>query len=194
VTPGQLTHFEVPLFNVGRARQLITFHTDRYLVANEEVESRLERHTAKARYSLAHRLGHGLPTVEPVDRTEGRPNPEGSTAAQATASSRPRPRGLVGAVSLSSPKSRFQLSRTRYRGLDDLRTRILERDYSLPVGMVVDGPARVELETEGFAVAPFDVLVPVDAQRGDRFPLNIRAENDDGGLVGGVTLFFQVEP
>lgn len=191
VTPGQMTHFEVPLFNVGRARQRITFHTDRYLVANEEVELRLERHTAKARYSLAQRLGHGLPTVEPVDRAAGRPT---STAAQAMASSRPRPRDLVGAVSLSSPKSRLQLSRTRYRGLDDLRTRILERDYSLPVGMVVDGPAGVELEIEGFAVTPFDVLVPVDAQRGDRFPLNIRAENDDGGLVGGVTLFFQVEP
>lgn len=193
VIPGQLTHFDVPLFNVGRAQQRVTFHTDGYLVADDEVELHLERRSARARYSLADRLGHGLPTVEPVGRAAGRPKAE-ETAPRASASAGRRPRDLVGAVSFSSPKSRFQLSRTRYRGLDELRSRILERDYSLPVGMTVDAPAVVELDTDEFAVAPFEVLVPLDAQPGDRFPLNIRAENHDGGLVGGVTLFFQVEP
>jgi hypothetical protein len=188
-----LTHFDVPLFNVGRAQQRITFHTDRYLVATDEVELHLERRMAKPRYSLADRLGHGLPTVEPVERDTDRPKAEGTTA-RASASAGRRRRDLVGAVSFSSPKSRFQLSRTRYGGLDALRSRILEGDYSVPVGMVVDAPAVVELDTEEFAVAPFEVLVPLDAQPGDRFPLNIRAENDDGGLVGGVTLFFHVEP
>lgn len=193
VTPGQLTHFDVPLFNVGRTQQRITFHTDRYLVAPDEVELQLERRTAKARYSLADRLGHGLPTVEPVERGADRPVPKGTTT-RASASASRHGRDLVGAVSFSSPKSRFQLSRTRYRGLDALRSRILERDYAIPVEMVVDAPAVVELDTEAFAVAPFEVRVPLSAQPGDRFPLNIRAENDDGGLVGGVTLFFHVEP
>lgn len=97
-------------------------------------------------------------------------------------------------MTFSSPKSRFALTHTRYLGLAELRQRIVERDYSLPVNMVVTAPDAIDLEPTGTAMASFEVHVPADARPGDRIPMNIRAETDDGTLVGGVTVYFEVEP
>ena len=85
----------------------------------------------------------------------------------------------------------------RYTGFDELRRLILDRDYSLPPGMEVtvttDAP-ELRLAPAESLLASFETKVPNDAARGTRIPMNIRAEADDGSLVGGVTLFFDIEP
>jgi hypothetical protein len=46
----------------------------------------------------------------------------------------------------------------------------------------------------GQAVAPiFTLQMPGDARPGDRIPVNLFAETDDGALVVGVTLYFEIE-
>jgi hypothetical protein len=105
-----------------------------------------------------------------------------------------RSKALFGRVSFSSPKSRFQIVRTRYTGFDELRAMILGRDYSLPEGMTVAAPELVALEPAQAATPAFQIQVPADAQPGTRLPMNIRAETEEGLLIGGVTLFFDVRP
>lgn len=198
VSPGEIARIDVPLFNTGRRERAVLFNHDRYQVAeDDQVELRLERTPVRARLSLADRIGHALPTVEPREVTrpprEPEPIPLGATA--------PPPReptkALFGRVRFSSPKSRFQMTRSRYTGFDDLRTLILDRDYSLPPGMEVtvttDAP-QLRLAPAQSLLATFEVKVPNDAVPGTRIPMNIRAEGDDGVLVGGVTVFFDIEP
>lgn len=193
VHPGETAQFDIPVFNGGRVAQQMRFRTDRYRVdPNDEVELGLERRTFTASLSFADRLGHLLPTVEPVESTGAAPPPGDDVPGIARSRSR-YSRAPVGAVSFSSPKSRFRLHRTRYRGFDTLRDLIHSRDYSLPAGMVVTAADVIDLEVGGDLLAPFEITIPTTAQPGEQFAVNINAENDRGAVVGGVTVYFEVE-
>lgn len=193
VHPGETAQFDVPLFNPGRVAQLVRFRTDRYLIdVHDTVELKLERATARARLSAADRLGHLLPTVEPVEATLTKA-PGGEAPPTARSKVR-RSRALAGEVSFTSPKSRFQRQHTRYQGFDHLRQRIQDRDYTLPEGMLVTAPEVVDLNAGDHALAPIAITIPTTAQPGERFTVNVKAENDHGTIVGGVTVYFEVEP
>jgi hypothetical protein len=188
VSPGELVQFDIPLFNVGRRAQMVRFRVDKYEIATDDrVQLTLERSRGRARLATSDRIGHALPTVEPIEIRRGALD----RAAGAPAS---RSKALVGRVAFSSPKSRYEVVRTRYSGFDELRRLILGRDYSLPEGMTVVAPQLVALEPGATAAPAFEIHVPNDAQPGARLPMNIRAETEDGTLVGGVTLFFEVRP
>jgi hypothetical protein len=188
VSPGELAQVDIPLHNVGRRAQAIRFHVDAYeIAADDRAQLSLERVRGRARMSTSDRLGHWLPTVEPVEIRRV-PREHGA------ASVRQRSKALVGRVAFSSPKSRFERRHTRYTGFDSLRRAILDRDYSLPAGMTVDAPEAVALEPAEAVTTAFGIQVPNDARPGTRLPMNIRALNEDGALVGGVTLFFDVRP
>ena len=189
VSPGELAQLEIPLHNVGRRPQAIRFHVDAYeIAADDRVQLSIEHIRGRARLSTSDRLGHSLPTVEPVE-IRRRPRERGAESAAGH-----RSKALFGRVTFSSPKSRFELGRTRYAGFESLRRAILDRDYSLPTGMTVDAPETVALDPAEALTTAFAIQVPNDAQPGTRLPMNIRAETDDGALVGGVTLFFDVRP
>ena len=188
VSPGELAQFDIPLFNVSRRAQTVRFTVDRYEVATDDrVQLTLERSRGRALLAASNRIGHSLPTVEPVEVQRAARDRDAGTPAR-------RSKALFGRVSFSSPKSRFELVRTRYSGFDDLRARILDRDYSLPEGMTVAAPELLELEPNEAQAPAFEVQVPSDAQPGTRLPMNICAETQDGVLVGGITVFFDVRP
>lgn len=194
VSPGELAVLDIPLFNVGRRPQTVRFRVDAYEVARDDrVELRLERSRGRARLRLSDRIGHALPTIEPVE-VHGPGRPTDDAREHPAVETRRRSKALFGRASFSSPKSRFEIVRTRYSGFAELRSQILDRDYSLPPAMTVAAPERVALEPAAAATPAFEIQVPADAQPGTRLPMNIRAETDHGVLVGGVTLFFDVRP
>ncbi|MPZ91075.1 MAG: hypothetical protein GEU68_05510 [Actinobacteria bacterium] len=194
VSPGELAALDIPLFNVGRRAKTVRFRVDAYEVATDDrVEVRLERSRGRSRMRLSDRLGHALPTVEPVEVHRPRRSTDDAPE-RAVTETRRRSKALFGRVCFSSPKSRFEVVRTRYSGFDELRAQILDRDYSLPPTMTVAAPERVTLEPAAAATPAFEIQVPADARPGTRLPMNIRAETEDGVLIGGVTLFFHVRP
>ena len=198
VAPGEVARIEVPLFNTGRRERTVAFAHDRYEVArDDQVELTLERTAVVPRLPLGDRIAHALPTVEPRE-VRRPPRPPDPIPLGATAPSREPSKAFFGRVRFSSPKSRFRMERSRYTGFDELRRAILDRDYSLPAGMDVTvttaGGPTLRLAAAQAVVATVEVKIPDDAVPGTRIPLNVRAEADDGALVGGVTIFFDIEP
>jgi hypothetical protein len=197
VTPGELAQLDIPVFNTARRERVLRFRFDTYEIdETDQVQLRLENGHGRARLPLSDRLAHSLPSVEPreVRRPEPEPEPEGPVGA--AAGRRERSKATFGRVALSSPKSRFQLVKSRYTGFDSLREAILGRDYSLPAGMDVavrEPPEQLRLGPTQARVVGFYIKVPDDAAPGSRIPMNVRAEAEDGTLVGGVTLYFDVE-
>lgn len=193
VHPGETARFDVPVFNGGRLAQRVAFTADRYRVdPDDRVELTLERRTFVPAMSLADRLGHLLPTVEPVESAAPQPDPGGESPGVARAVGRGR-RSTLGAVTFSSPKSRFRMDRVRYAGFGTLRDRILAGDYTLPPGMGATLPDAVDLEVGEDVLAPFEITIPATAQPGEKYAVNVSARNDRGAVVGGVTVMFEVE-
>jgi hypothetical protein len=198
VSPGEIAEMGIPVFNTGRLERGLRFRFDRYQVAeDDEVQLKLERSNGHARLPLSDRIGHALPTVEPRDVR--RPEPGPIVTLEAGASAPPEQERSVatfGSVVFNSPKSRFRMVKTRYTGFDALRELILSRDYSLPAGMdvTVDVPELLRLAPAQQLLANFEIKVPDDAVPGTRIPMNIVAETEEGTLVGGVTIYFDVRP
>lgn len=199
VEPGEVARIDVLLFNTARRERTIGFRFDRYAIAeDDELELTFERTVVRPRLPLSDRIGHLLPTVEPREVTRP-PRPPEPIPLGATAPSREPSKAFFGRVRFNSPKSRFRMVRTRATGFDALRQVILDRDYSLPAGMEVTvttgapGP-QLALAPAQSLLTTFEVKVPDDAVPGTRIPMNIVAEDEDGALVGGVTVFFDIEP
>lgn len=197
VSPGEVLPLEIPVFNPGRRDRAVRFHFDAYEInADDGVRLRLEAGHGRARLPLGDRIAHALPTVEPPEvRTERKPPIEhGAAAARSRAR---RSKALFGQIAFSTPKSRFRITKTRYTGFEDLRKLILSRDYSIPAGMevaVTQAPEAPRLAPTESLVPNFEITVPPNATPGTRLPLNIRAESEDGALLGGVTVYLDVRP
>ncbi|MGR8980662.1 MAG: hypothetical protein ACU84H_11325 [Gammaproteobacteria bacterium] len=188
VSPGETAEIEVPLFNTRRRAQTVRLRWDAYQInTDDKLELNLKATLGRPRMPLSSRLGHMLPTVTPPP---SHPPPiESATVRPPT-----RP-GLFGSVTFQSPKLAFRAVKTKYVGFEALRQQILSRDYSLPEGMTVmvedDAP---RLERQEQRVLKFRIQVPGDAQPATRLPVNIVAEDEDGGLIGGVTVYFHIRP
>jgi hypothetical protein len=200
VSPGEIAQIEVPVFNTGRLERGLRFAFDAYQIAvDDQVQVKLAKSNGRARLPLGDRLGHMLPTVEP--REVRHPPPPIITIEAGEEEEPPtqeRKVATFGRIAFDSPKSRFRMVKTRYTGFDDLRELILSRDYSLPPGMDVtvttEEPEPLRLAPAQEQLANFEIKVPDDAVPGTRIPMNIRVEADDGTLVGGVTVYFDIEP
>lgn len=194
IHPGDTFEIDVPLFNTGRRVREVRFRWDTYQIDEQDrVELRLRRSQGRARLPLRDRLGHILPTLVP---TEAAPRQPDRPDVVARVEDSPR-QSLVGRVDFATTKSAFRTAKTRYTGFDVLRERILSRDYSLPAGMEVtvrDGPVTgLRLAPQQTVTPIFTFKIPADATPGDRIPVNIVAETGDGALVGGVTMYFEIE-
>jgi hypothetical protein len=194
IHPGDTFEIDVPLFNTGRRERAVDFRFDAYQIDPEDrLELRLERNPGRAHLPLRDRLGHILPTITPTETERLPPREPDNLARGADAPSQ----SLLGRVDFGTTKSTFSTAKSRYVGFDVLRERILSRDYSLPAGMeitVKDAPVTGLRLTPQQEVTPiFTVTIPGDATPGERIPVNIVAETGDGALLGGVTIFFDIE-
>jgi hypothetical protein len=196
VSPGETARLALEAFGTSRRARHLRFRFDSYVIADEDqVSLRLEMARGRGRLAWSDRLAHMLPTVEPRAL---RPLKRGAHDAAGERSFARRQRELLGRVSFTSPKSRFQPVKLRYSGFEELREKILQRDYSLPAGMDVNvthqAPDDAALGPADRVVSTFNVHVPNDVSPGTRIPMNIVAEADDGGLIGGVTVYLDVAP
>ena len=132
-----------------------------------------------------------MPTVEsPRPALPPEPPPIESAATRP-----PPPRSPFGQVTFESTKTGIRATKTRYDGFESLRQQILSRDYSLPAGMTITvEETTMLLEAQAERTPRFRVQVPGDATPGSRLPVNIIAEDELGGFIGGVTIYFHVRP
>ena len=189
VSPGEIAEIEVPLFNTRRRAQTVRLRWDAYQInTDDKVELKLRATHGRPRMPLSNRLGHMLPTVTPPRH----PPPQTPPIERASTQLPTRP-GPFGSVIFESPQLAFRAVKTKYVGFEALRQQILSRDYSLPAGMTVtvedDAP---RLERQEKRVLKFRIQVPGDAPPDTRLPVNIVANDEDGGLVGGVTVYFHI--
>lgn len=198
VAPGEVAMIEVPLFNVGRRVENFRFRWDAYTInLDDKVELKLKTVYGKVRMPVSDRLAHMLPTVSPPRRRASVPVPEPELRGIRTeAVTEPRV-SVFGDVNFNTAKSSFRIVKTKYVGFEILREQILNRDYSLPPGMVItveDGEqVGLNLQPQNMRIVTFRVQIPGDAQPGTQLPLNLIAETTDGVPAGGVTVYFQVE-
>jgi hypothetical protein len=187
---GDTIQIDVPLHNFGRRERRFVFNADTYAIdADDRVELRLKTTLGDARRSPAQWAANMVPSLL-IGRRTAAPwsGPRHDDAARERSVGRPL-----------SPTSRprFVGAKNRYTGFEPLRDRILGGDYSLPAGMQIaaDG-GRLEDGTmvgpRADRAVPFTVVVPANAQPGERWAVNLVATTDDGVLAGGVTVFVQV--
>jgi len=194
VSPGEVAEIDVPLFNLGRRARTVRFRWDAYQIkTDDQVELRLKSAHGRPRMPLSDRVGHWMPTVEPP-RPEPTPAPP-PPPIESAAAQPPPPRSLFGRVTFASSKTGIRATKTRYEGFETLRQQILSRDYALPAGMTVTvEETTMLLEAQAERTPKFRVQVPGDALPDTRLPVNLIAEDDAGGFVGGVTVYFHVRP
>ena len=194
VSPGELAEIDVPLFNTRRQEQTVRFRWDAYEInTNDQVELRLKATHGRPRMPLSDRIGHWTPTVESVRPA---PPPEPPPPPIESAATRPpAPRSPFGRVTFESTKTGVRATKTRFAGFETLRQQILSRDYSLPAGMTITlEETTMLLEAQAERTPKFRVQVPGDATPDTRLPVNIIAEDEAGGFIGGVTVYFHVRP
>jgi hypothetical protein len=194
VSPGEMAEIDVPLFNTRRQAQTVRFRWDAYQIKmDDKVELRLKAAHGRPRMPLSNRVGHWLPTVAAPERE---PAPEPPPPPIESAATRPPPsRRPFGRVVFASSKSNLRATKTRYEGFEALRQQILSRDYSLPAEMTVTvEETAMLLEAQSDRTPKFRIQVPSDAAPDTRLPVNIIAEDEAGGFIGGVTVYFHVRP
>lgn len=193
VSAGEIADIDVPLFNTARRARTPRFRWDAYQVnTDDKVELKLKAAHGTPRMTLSQRLGHMLPVVTQPEP----PAPPSPPPIEAAATRPPTLTSPFGRITFESPKLAFRATKTKYTGFDTLRQQILSRDYSLPAGMTVTPQ---EIVTPGLApnetrMHRFRVQVPANAPPDTRIPLNIVAQDEAGGLLGGVTVYFHVRP
>lgn len=190
VQPGEVVDVAIPLFNHGRDEARFAFAADTYAIAtNRDFVLRLQTNTGTESWPLSRRLGAvGLSLTSPrrsdqprdKERERPRPTPSRSDGWRLTAG-RTQPR---------------HTTRARYVGHEALRAELLAGDYSLPEGMefrVVGGEGGVVVGRGVTEDVPVQVEVPANAQPGEKYAINVTARRPDGAVVGGVTIFLEVE-
>jgi hypothetical protein len=197
VAPGERIQVDVPLFHHGADAARVVFHADAYAIdAKETVELKRQINTGRERLSLGQRVGNVLPMLLPIGRTQppGRtPTPTGRSAAAASASSS-NGRGRWELV--WGRRIPYSVTRARYTGYDTYKKALLARNFDLPPGMEfeatepVDGPLLKARTTRDIAV---QLKIPADAQTGQHYSINVRAQTETGRLIGGVTFLLNVQ-
>jgi uncharacterized membrane protein len=86
--------------------------------------------------------------------------------------------------------------RARYTGYETYKNALLARNFDLPAGMefeVPEAPTGPLLRAHERRDVPVQLKVPNDAQTGQQYSINVRAQTDAGRLIGGVTLLLNVQ-
>jgi hypothetical protein len=98
-------------------------------------------------------------------------------------------------VDFSTPKSAFRTAKTKYVGFEDLSKLILSRSYALPPATVqlANGEETLPVDPGAVEIAAFKITIPNDAPPGGRLAINIRALTPHDGVLGGVTIYFDVK-
>lgn len=193
VTAGEVVDVDVPLFNHKRGQMRASFSANSYAIDHaEKVHLQLQLNTGREPWPLSKRIG----SLVPVFRRD-EPEPEPPPVIEATGVTRraaaivpKRPGFSVGR------RARKSVIRARYAGHDKYKQQLLEQDFSLPDGMQFDTPGvepEIPVAAAGNAVVPVRIRIPDDAQTGEEYSINVRADDDKGRLLGGVTFLLRVQ-
>ena len=190
VEAGELVEVDVPLFNTARRERQFTFTADAYAIDTATtVQLELKKNTGREPWPLSKRLGSFIPTFGmPEDEPPPPPPPPDIEATGAAA----RPGASRGTrrphFDFTRPRRRT-VTRARYTGFEEYREQLIAQEFPLPAGMEFDtpgtGPA-LPLPPGDNHVVPVRIKVPEDAQTGAQYSINVRAEDTEGRLVGGV--------
>jgi hypothetical protein len=172
------------------------FAADAYAIDTKtRVRLELKKNTGRERWPLSKRLASFIPDFgvreEPPPPEEPPPDIESSrsTSRRAAPGTR-RPHFSFAA------RRRRTVTRARYVGAEDYKRTLLAQDFSLPPGMefetVDTGPA-LPLPPGATHVVPVRIRVPDNAVTGTEYSINVRAEDAEGRLVGGVTFLLHVQ-
>jgi hypothetical protein len=194
VTAGELVRVDVPLFNPAGEDAQVAFRADAYAIdRTETIQLQRQTTTGRQRLPLSRRSGNVLPTLLPVGRPSPRPPapPTGlARAAQPARSVRGDWRLVFGRT------LRETVIRARYTGCDAYKKALLARNFDLPPGMefeVPEAPTGPFLRARDRRDVPVQLKVPSDAQTGQQYSINVRAQTETGRLIGGVTLLLNVQ-
>lgn len=219
VAAGEVIDVDVPLFNHARRERRFRFDADAYAVDEQATVSlTLKRNTGREPWPLSRQLASFVPTFvppgpiapgrpappppdpepEPVPveilATEGRPG-DGRTGRAAVPPSRRQTAAQPQWFGLRRPQRRT-ITRARYTGAETYRRELEALDVSLPTGMQFATPGfdpALPLAPRGRGTVPVRLQVPGDAQTGERYSINVRAHDEDGRLMGGVTFLLNVD-
>ncbi|MEJ2273076.1 MAG: hypothetical protein P8Y01_00625 [Woeseiaceae bacterium] len=193
VSAGEIVDVDVPLFNHKRGDMLARFTANSYAIdQNEKVQLQLLLNTGREPWPLSKRIGSWVPVFQ-----SGNPDPKPPPVIEATTATRR-------AAAISRPRSRFvfgrrvrkSVTRARYAGFDRYKKNLIALDVALPEGMRFETPglgANATLAPAGQTDVPVRIRIPDDAQTGDAYSINVRADDDKGRLLGGVTFLLNVQ-
>jgi len=193
VGAGEVARVDVPLFNFAERPQLFKFEASQYEIDTEEqFELKLETTRGYARRSLSQRAANFVPTLHPRQKA-GRVTTASSAGASAAVLERP---GFRDRFSFQTRPTLVAV-KNKYGGFDQIRERILARDYSLPPGMAVTAAGQaleegIQILSKEETIIPFDIKVPDDAVPGSKYPITLIARTEDDVLAGGVTVILNV--
>ncbi|HEV3408912.1 MAG TPA: hypothetical protein VG095_01355 [Chthoniobacterales bacterium] len=194
VSAGELVRVVVPLFNPAGQDVRVVFRADAYAIDKAEtIQLQRQTNTGRQRLSLGKRIGNVLPMLLPEGRATPRPPAPPTGVARAAEPAR-RVRG--GYRLVWGRRIPHAVTRARYTGYDTYKQALLSRNFDLPPGMEFDvpeqpqGPFLRARERRNLAV---QLKVPNDAQTGQHYSINVRAQTENGRLIGGVTFLLDVK-
>jgi hypothetical protein len=195
VTAGELVRVDVPLFNPAGQDARIVFRADAYAIdRTETVQLQRQTNTGRERLSLSQRIGNVLPMVLPEGRTQPRTPPPtgGPTLRRSTATAARGGRWRL----VWGRRIPHVVTRARYTGYDTYKKALLARNFDLPPGMDFEVPEPPEgplLRARERRDVPVQLKIPADAQTGQQYSINVRAQTETGRLIGGVTFLLNVQ-
>jgi hypothetical protein len=192
VAPGEVVEVDVPLFNNSKFAKRFGFRADAYAIdTTTEIQLELKLNTGREPWPLSKQIGSLVPRIRFADEPPPPPRPDTPiTIAAAAAATHNRPRFTFG-----RPRRRT-ITRARYVGHERYKRQLLGQEFELPPGMTFETPGvgpTVDLAPGEERNIPVRIVVPDDATEGIEYSINVRAEDDDGRLAGGVTFLLRVE-
>jgi hypothetical protein len=85
--------------------------------------------------------------------------------------------------------------KAKYVGMESLRDRLRKQDVSLPLGFgfhMDDYDGGVRLDAGGVRLMSITLVPPPGAPDGQRYGINLVANDQGGRLVGGVTVLLTI--
>jgi hypothetical protein len=194
VAPGEIVDVDVPMFNNGRRQNRFAFRADSYAGDTAtQVSLELRFNTGRERWPLSRQLGSLVPRLRFADPPEPkRPTPGVAAASVPGAASTPHAERRF---TFGRPKRRL-VTRARYAGHEAYRQALLAQDVRLPAGMAFETPGigdALELPAHANQTVPVRIRIPAEAQDGTEYSINVRAEDAQGRLRGGVTFLLRVK-